>query len=112
MPRNLNVGKVFTNYTRKAGINSASWNGSAWCIAIRLIKHAWPQLENVCCHKCNCNNYLNDFPLSNNYANCSSTAIHISRKCEIPYSGKFSKGLIFKKFESSQAFSKIFFQNQ
>ena len=28
----------------------------------------------------------------------------------IPYSGKFSKDLIFENFESSQAFSKIFFQ--
>ena len=30
---------------------------------------------------------------------------------KVLYSGKFSKGLIFENFESSQAFSKIFFQN-
>ena len=30
---------------------------------------------------------------------------------QLPYSGKFSKGLIFENFESSQAFSKIFFRN-
>ena len=28
----------------------------------------------------------------------------------IPYNGKFSKGLIFKNFESSQAFVKLFFK--
>ena len=30
---------------------------------------------------------------------------------KLPYSGKFSNGLIFKNLESSQAFSKIFFRN-
>ena len=29
----------------------------------------------------------------------------------VPYSGKFSKGLIFENFEISQTFSKIFFRN-
>ena len=30
----------------------------------------------------------------------------------VPYSGKFSNGLIFENFEGSQVFSKIFFWNQ
>ena len=38
------------------------------------------------------------------------TGIHII-SMHVPYSGKFSKGLIFENFKSSQAFSKIFFRN-
>ena len=38
------------------------------------------------------------------------TAPHI-HDMNIPYSGKFLKGLIFENFENRQAFSKIFFRN-
>ena len=36
---------------------------------------------------------------------------HLSNS-QLPYSGKFLKGLIFKNFKNSQAFLKIFFRNQ